>query len=192
MAASDWSEKTRMMVTIGVSVLLNGALGYFLYSAYAENADLAKKITGKLKDKQELKKKVDEEGDVQRELDKKNADFATKKNRLPEVDPVEELFRAIDKISTETGARLINQQIVPGEEIAPGTSYQKTTLRTVWVADEAAFCKVLHKMEDNRGFDRFVSFENLTITPKNQGLVPHETPHTINVDIITYKYVAAP
>jgi Tfp pilus assembly protein PilO len=192
MAASDWSERTRMLVTIGVSLLVNGAVGYFLYSAHAKHAAIVVEIGKKQREQADLKQKCLEDGDVTRTLEKKTAEFAALKNRLPEVDPVEGLLSDIGNVEAEAGARLKTRQKIPStEEVAPGTNYQKGVLRTTWDADLGSFCKVLNRMEDNIGFERFVSFENLTITPKNQGMVPDTTSHSINVDIITYKYVSA-
>ena len=194
MAASDWSEKTRMIVTIAVGVVVNAALGYFLYSAYAQHAEVVRQIGLKQKERKALADKL--EGEPQRtltKLEEQKKQFAEKKNRLPENDPAEALLADIPKVAVEAGARLKSKlKVASAGDVAPGTNYEKATLKTVWDADLMQFCDVLNKMEDNIGFDRFVSFENLTITPKNQGLVPSTTMHVINVDIITYRYVSGP
>lgn len=188
MAASDWSERTRMLVTIGVSVAINAGLGYWLYTAYGNYRILETQLKNKNKQIVELKDIVNNEGPkLQAKLKTTKIDLAAKESKLPEQEEVNKLIDDMAAIGATTGCLRKSFVMLKTDDAALGASYVRSTWKTQWEADFMGWCRLLNAMEEK--FPRFISFENLTITPKNQGMVPTGARHTINVDVVTYRYL---
>ncbi len=188
MAASDWSEKTRMLVTIGVAVLINAGLGFWLYTAYGNYKKLETQLKAKNTQITDLKKAVYEDGPLlQAELKTTKVDLASKESKLPEQEELNKLIDDMAAIGASTGCLRKSFVTVKSEDASLGDSYVRSTWKTQWEADFMGWCKLLNAMEEK--FPRFISFENLTLTPKNSGMVPTGSRHTINVDVVTYRYL---
>jgi len=185
MAATEWSERTRMLVTVGISLAVNVGLGYFCYSAHSTYLDLEKKLQTKQNTIKMLKKVVDEEGpQLRRDLANKQRTLERKEKLLPDADGTEELIVKMAELAEKTGA--VKKGISDAGQDGSG-NYVRKVWRTRWTADFMSWCKFLNTMEEH--FDRFVSFENLTISPKNSGMIPTGVQHEINVDVVVYRYV---
>jgi hypothetical protein len=63
---------------------------------------------------------------------------------------------------------------------------RKTTWKTRWDADFFGWCKLVNEIEER--FPRFISFEGMSLTPKNQGMVETGSIDDISVDLVTYMY----
>ena len=189
MAASDWSERTKMIVTVSVAVVINLGLGYWLYSAFDTYKGLEKINKTKQGEIAKLKKIVNDEWPVlQAELAQLKRDLAGKESKLPTQNDVEKLIEDIGVIAQTTGANLLSSsKSGTSQEGGPGTSYERTIYRTRWKSDFMSWCKLLNAMEEH--FPRFVAFENLTLNVANSGMVPTGTKHEINVDVVVYKYL---
>jgi len=185
MAASDWSERTRMLITIGVGVVINAALGYFLYAAHAKYADLEKKNKAKKGEQAALKVEVDKKPNQEARLKRLQRDLKKKESQLPELSDIESLIGSIGERAQQSGASLLsNDKVFPPTVEA---NYEKTTYKTRWQADFMSWCKLLNSMEEK--FPRFIAFENLVLTPNNNGAVPMGAKHEISVDVIVYRYL---
>lgn len=188
MAALDWSERTRMLVTIIAGVVINAGLGFWFYSAHKNlkllEADYAKK-QATIK---ELKNVVEVDGPVlEASLKRLQRDLQSKESKLPEMDDAEQLIENMSKIADSTGALLKAKSRVAGDSSIPGASYSRTIWKTSWTADFMSWCKLLNAMEER--FPRFIAFENLRINPPNAGMVPTGIKHEISVDVVAYRYL---
>ena len=189
MAASEWSERTRLITTIAVGVALNVLLcGWFYYvredwkKLEKENKTLSIKKAGLTKEVEELSART-------AELANLKYDLGSKERKLPEADQVDQLIEDVAAIAAKTGCKNISQVVVR-DGISESTSYIKSIWKTRWEADFFSWCKLLNAMEENS--ERFVSFENMTLSPKNSGMVQTGSKHEISVDVVTYRYVRNP
>jgi Tfp pilus assembly protein PilO len=186
MAASDWSEKTRIIITIAVGVVINAGLAFWLYSAYDQYAELEKQSNTKKKERAQLKNTVDvEKPELDKELARLKSSLAKKESLLPEKNEVEQLMISISDRAQEAGATLLSfaRSSAPTVE----GNYEKTVYRTHWQADFMSWCKLMNSMEEK--FKRFIAFENLQLTPPGSGMVLMGAKHEINVDVVVYRYV---
>ena len=189
MAASDWSEKTRMLVTIGVGVVANLALGYFLYAAHTKYAGLEKTNKGKQVEADKLRAEVSEKPILQTRLSGLQRNLKKKESLLPEEKNDEKLSADISERASQAGAALMAyaRASQPTTEGGPGATLERTVYRTRWQADFMALGKLMNSIEEK--FPRFVAFENLVLTPQNNGVVPMGAKHEISMDLIVYRYL---
>ncbi|HYG74081.1 MAG TPA: type 4a pilus biogenesis protein PilO [Planctomycetota bacterium] len=187
MAANDWSERTRMIVTIAVVLVVNAALGGGFYYIHGEWQKLEKEHKALLGEKKQLEEFV-KQGDTKTlELKQLTERFKEQERQLPEQDEVAQLSLDVQKVSNDSKCALKSF-------IASGTSgggdfsasYTRQVWRTKFEGDFMGWCKLMNKLEEE--FPRFLAFEGLSIMPKNSGVVLSGSQHEINVDLVTYKY----
>ena len=194
MAVSDWSERTRVIVTVAVGAAINaGLLGWF-YMYYNDYTDLEKKHAANAVEIQRLTKVSKEDLPKAREtLERTARECKDKEHALPQGDEVNQLIQNMATLADKDGCYNISVQRLPGGVDATATlpgggTVERTVWRTRWEADFHGWCKLMNDMEENLSFDRFVSFENLTLQPKNNGMVPTGSKLDISVDVVTYRY----
>lgn len=190
MAANEWPEKTRMMVTVGIGVAANIALATMFYFAYSDWKEKDKQLQAKRVTIAGLKKIVDEKPKKDAALKALQVDFETKKEKLPDAAAIERLLDDVAPIAQHNGC--VRKSFRPGAPEAGGSSQNlaKTAFSTHWQADYFGMAKMINEIEER--FPRFVGFENLRITPPNTGVVATGATHEIDVDIITYMYIRTP
>jgi len=187
MAANDWSERTRMIVTAAVVVVVNVALAGGFYYVYGVWQDKDKIHKQKVAEKQGLEKFVREGEGKPLELKQLTERFKQQESKLPDTDQIATLNTDITKIAQLSNTRNLNfvNKGTGGGEV--GSSYTRETWSTKWEGDFMGWCKVMNDIEEQ--FPRFIAFENLSIVPKNSGVVTTGTAHDITVDLVTYRYV---
>lgn len=185
MAASEWSEKKKMIVTASVGAGICALLGLWLNSL---NGDLnaQKKILDGLKSEAgKLQAQVAEGPLRQAELEKKQSEFKAKEGKLPEGDRLPELLTDISRLGEKWKCSLTSTTFERGAP-DPNKNYVRDVWHTKWTADFWSWCNLMNEMEER--FPRFVAFENMTFTISNSGMIPTGTKHEISVDIVTYRY----
>lgn len=193
MAASEMSERTRMIITVAIAVVVNLALGGFLYYAHGQYKELEKKHAAKVAEKKALQDFVAQEQQRQDDLKLLQERFRVQESKLPEQEQVASLIDDIGKVAAKAECKLVSSTYVPPiggagpGGLLGGSNYSRSTWKTKWEANFRSWATLMNEMEEF--FPRFVSFENLTISPKNQGVVLPGTQHEVNVDIVTYQYI---
>jgi hypothetical protein len=189
MASSDWSERTRVIITAAVGVVVNVGLGFWLYTAIDTYGVLEKQSNDKKKERQALKQVVEvEKPELEKKLANLKSRLAKKESLLPDIKGDEALMTAIAERAQESGASLLSYAVAGTTlETGTGASYERTVYRTRWQSDFMSWCKLLNSMEEK--FKRFVAFENLSLTPPSAGMVLMGAKHEIGVDVVVYRYV---
>ena len=188
MAANEWSERTRMIVTIAVALIGNAALGGGLYYVYGEWQKLDKEHKAKVAEKKVLEDFVKQEDERKVEFKMLTERFKSQESMLPEEDEVAKLMVNISQQAELTKCNMKTfAKGASGVGGDFGSSYTREVWRSRWDGDFMGWCKLMNKLEEE--FPRFIAFENLTIQPANSGVVLSGSKHEINVDVITYKYV---
>lgn len=185
MAASEWSEKKKMVVTAIVGAVIVLAEGMYLNSLYGELKDLTKKHDVAMGEVKQLTALVSEGPLRQADLDKKKIEFTAKESKLPEGDRLPELINDISRLGQKWKCERVSAQFVKGT-LDPNKNYVKDVWHTKWKADFWNWCKLMNEMEER--FPRFVAFEGMAFTIANNGMIPTGTKHDITVDIVTYRY----
>ena len=191
MAASDWPERTRMWVTVGVAVGVNVLLGVGLFMVRGQWSDLDQTCKKKNKERAALQQEVDKEPELKAQWQSLQDKIAEMKRKLPKQENLPELVTKIAELSQKTHCTQKASIYQPGGPVqgAAGLSVSQEIWRTRWEADFMNFCKLANQMEEH--FDRFVALENLIISPRNQGMVEMGTPDALeefSVDLVTYRY----
>jgi Tfp pilus assembly protein PilO len=187
MAANEWSEKTRMIVTIAIGVVANIGLGAVLYSAHGDWKKLDTDLQAKKKTIESLKKIVDEKPAKEAKLKGLQADFETKKEKLPDAAAIEKLIDDLAPIADRNSCKRKTWRRSANADAGPGANLAKSTFSTTWDADFFGWCKMINEIEER--FPRFISFESMRLTPKNSGMVVTGATHDLSVDIVTYQYI---
>ena len=184
MAANEWSERTRMIVTGAIGAVVNIGLGVVLYMAYGDYQKLVAIHQQKNKQIAELTQKaINERPAKEDKLRELKNQFETRKEKLPEYDQVTKLLDDLAPICERNKCRRKSQDL--GDPVDE-PNLRKTTWKTRWDADFFGWCKLVNEIEER--FPRFISFEAMTLTPKNQGMVETGSVDDIAVDIVTYMY----
>jgi len=188
MAAHEWSEKTRMIVTVAVVVVANAALGGGFYYIHGEWQKLDKIHRAKVVEKRGLEDFVKQGDSKQLEFKTLSEKFKRQESQLPEQDEVARLNLEVSTIAQSTNCSLKTWS--KGGQGSTGefsSSYTREIWKSRWEGDFHGWCKLMNKLEEE--FPRFIAFEGLSIMPKNSGVILSGTQHDINVDVVTYKYV---
>ena len=185
MAASDWSERTRMLVTVGISLALNAGVGIWCYMAQGNLAALEKEHKGYRGKIDSLRAEVEKRDSLKTRLVALQNKFAVQQKMLPNTDDTSFFIEKMAELGTKTGAQ--NKSATYNALPSTGGNIERGVWHTRWKASYWSLVKLINEMEEN--FPRFVSFENLTITPKNSGMVPTGAIHEVSVDLIVYRYV---
>ena len=185
MAASEWSEKKKMVVTAVVGAVLCLAEGMYLNSLYGEWRKANKDhevLQGEIKTLQGL---VSEEPLRKAELEKKKLETSAKESKLPEGEKMTDLINEVSRLATKWKCDQISITFQPGT-LEANKNYVKDVWHTRWKADFFYWCKFMNEMEER--FPRFVAFEAMNFTVANSGMIQTGTKHEIAVDIVTYRY----
>lgn len=185
MAANDWSEKTRMLVTIAVAVAVNVGLGAGLYHLRGQWQKLEKEHIALSNEKKKLDDFVKQGPERELELKQFTERFDKQAKLLPENSEVPTLISDLSKIANTTGCKNIN--LNKGAASGTTNNYIREVWKSKWQGDFMSWCKLMNEIEER--FPRFVAFEGLTISPKNNGMALTGAAHDVTVDIVTYRYV---
>lgn len=184
MAANDWSERTRMIVTGAVGAAVNIGLGVVLYMAIGDYQKLVATHTQKNKQIADLTiHAINERPAKEDKLRELKGQFETRKEKLPEYDQITKLLDDLAPIEEKNKCRLITREFAEPVDMP---NLRMTTWKTHWTADFFGWCKLVNEIEER--FPRFISFESMTLTPKNSGMVETGSIDDIGVDLVTYMY----
>ncbi|MGD0092182.1 MAG: hypothetical protein ABSE73_19885 [Planctomycetota bacterium] len=192
MAASDWPERTRMWITVGVAAGVNILLGAGLYMVHGDWKKLEQAYQKKEKERLALKDLVEKEGpELEHKLQSLTDSIADMKRKLPKQENSPELIAKIAELQQTTHCTQQSSIYSPGGPVAGAgaMSISQEIWKTRWTGDLPSFCKLMNTLEEH--FDRFIALENLVIAPQNSGLVQMGTPLAVeefSVDIVTYRY----
>jgi len=186
--AVEWNERNRMIATGVVGAVVNIVLGCFLYVASDTYAAKSTDLGNLKKQEKGLEESVKDGPMKQIELEKKRIEYDTLQGRLPTEEGLTKLIDSVSQLAARFKVDRKSVQFSPGDpQAATDPSYVRDTWHTRWEADFFSWCAFMNEMEER--FPRFVSFENLTMTIKNSGMIPTGTRHDFTVDIVTYRYV---
>jgi hypothetical protein len=191
MAAAEWSERTRLLVTVGVVVLINGAAWGFTYKARQDCETMRvkkEKLQADVKalDAEEVKAKT-LEGDLYK-LKNKNAKLEA---RLPNKPKRDELSGKISELTqrykfTEKGIRY---EYDKKAEVAG--SFLCDTTRTQYEADFNSLLLFMNYFEEH--YDYFIALDDLSIMARDSGMgVTDRAKHDVTLTIISYNYITKP
>ena len=190
MAATDWSEKTRMLVTISIGVGANLALAVLFYFAYSSHAEKTAELNKQKTVKKGLEERVKTLTKLTDDLTKLETKFETDRKKLPDAQAVDKLYGEISPMIVKNHGVNKSFSIRPNTEATPNQNLLKTTISTRWEGSFFCWLNTINEMEEH--YNRFVGIENLTLSPRNAGVVITGMPMDISCDIVTYLYKAGP
>ena len=185
MAAIEWSEKKKMIVTAAVGLFINACAGYYLYTLRSDLAlkeDQHKKLKGEIDG---LTKIVMQAPLKELTLNNRTNEFKSKESKLPNSERTGDLINEISRLASKWKCDQVSVAFVPGTPDANKNTV-KDVWHTRWKADFFNWCKLMNEMEER--FPRFVAFEGMSFTIANNGMVPTGTKHDISVDVVAYRY----
>lgn len=191
MAASDWSERTRMIVTVSVVAVVNLLLGGGLFMVRSDYKALEESHRKKVKEKETLDVELKKMDDLASQLKSLKDEIEATKRKLPDKEDLAKLVTQISDLAANThcSKKSFSYQPGAGGPGMSGMSVSQEIWKTRWEADFMNFCKLVNLIEEH--FERFIAFENLMISPRNSGMVAMESKDAqeeISVDVVTYRY----
>jgi len=175
-----------MIVTGAVGAVVNIALGAVLYSAYGDYQLLVKKHNDKNKTIADLTlHAITERQPKEDRLKELKGQFEAKKEKLPESANIAKLIDDLAPL-IEKNVKVRKKSADIDNPTEEG-NVRRTAWRTRWDADFFGWCKLVNEIEER--FPRFISFEGMSLTPKNSGMVETGSVDDITVDLVTYEYI---
>ncbi|MEI6235754.1 MAG: type 4a pilus biogenesis protein PilO [Planctomycetota bacterium] len=188
MAAEEWSEKKKMIVTAAVGLFLNACVGYYLSTLRSEMATKETQLKAVKNEIDGLNKIVSQLPLKELTLQNRKAEFASKESKLPDSEGTSNLINEISRLVSKYKCEQLSVTFQPGT-LDTTKNYIKDTWKGRFKADFFNWCRLMNEMEER--FPRFVAFENMSFTIQNNGMIPTGTKHEISVDIVTYRYPRA-
>lgn len=191
MAAGEWSEKVRMIVTIAVVVVVNAACWGYVYMVGRDLDVLAKKLDG-IRKEVETKKA---EANQLKDLEKQKRDLHTENERrmkmLSSAKEDEEFRTKLVQLEAKYSMALQGSISPKDSEVdvpgVPRQNFRRTVWRLNYNTPFWGLIQMLNKLEEHE--DRFYVIENLSVTAKGAGMSITGVRHSCNFDISTYRYV---
>jgi len=191
MAAAEWSERTRMWVTVGVVLLINAGCWTVTYLARSKCQELRvklKKLDAQIAD---LKKMVDEKEKLEGTLKSLQMAFDKEAKRLPGQPKRDDLSEKVTnlaqnlKMKEKSRRSEINKKPeIPGLNVQ---NFESDVLRTQWEATYSALGQFVNQLEEH--YDYIVAIEGLSISDKDNGMGVTGALHDVTLDIVSYRYL---
>lgn len=194
MAMSDWSERTRLLITIGVAVVINAGVWGLVYKAHGdwtkkenERKNLVKEVDG-------LKVEANKKTDLVTELKRLSTQKEELENRLPKTHERDRFFTDLVQLAEQKGIRYLGY--VPRYDVpvsVPGLNpqnFKKDVYSTNYEADFKSICEFINYFEEF--YPRFIQIENLSINANAGGMNITGAKHNVSFDVVTYYYIPTP
>lgn len=197
MAATEWSERTKLLITAAAVVVVNiGIWGL----AYKVRGDWQVE-EGKLKKLQSeinvINEYLAQREQITAKRDESKRKFDKKEKMLPEKHERDKFMEVFTDLAQKKNFTIKSNDFRYDANIdVQGIPDPQNFRRDIWsVAGSTDFkgiCELLNVLEER--FQRFVSIEALAITTDNLGMNVTGTKHNISFQIMIYRYVeqAAP
>jgi hypothetical protein len=187
---AEMGEKTKLLVTIGVGVVINLGVWGFFYKLNNDLAELNKRLEKLRADNAKLQKEADRLPDVEakiKEYNEKNKDLLA---QMPLESKRAEFLQRVSDLATAQG--LENPTLGtafnrPSEVQGLGDECKRDSFDYTYSAGFNGFWKFLNTLEEN--WDRFVSIEDFDVRAKDGGMNLTGAKHEIRFKINTYYFV---
>jgi hypothetical protein len=193
MAAAEWSERTRLLVTLGVMVLVNlGAWG-FTYKASQDHEATRLKMVGLQKEVKVLMDEEEKEKELTSQIEKFDREHKKLAARLPDVPKRERLASKMSELAQQYKMNQRPSRYEQGRKPdVPGLNPQNflcDVCHTQYEADFNSLCYFMNTLEEH--YDYFLALEDLSITANSSGMgVTDVSKHEVTLTIISYQYRA--
>ncbi|MCW8133637.1 MAG: hypothetical protein KIS92_25050 [Planctomycetota bacterium] len=192
--AAEFSEKTKLLITVGIVALVNVGIWGLAYKArgtYQLEEEKLKKVTKIVND---LQKEVDRKEEFTAELNKQKRTSEKKEKMLPELHERDKFIFVLADLAQKKSMQ-VKPTAPPRYDLTvegiPGLMDAQNFRRDIWsfsgAADFKGICEYLNVLEEH--FQRFLSIEGLSINTTNSGMNVTGVAHDVNFQIITYRYV---
>ncbi|MBI3832608.1 MAG: hypothetical protein HY291_24005 [Planctomycetes bacterium] len=193
MASTEWSERTRLLITVGAVVLVNVGVWGLAYTArdtwVLEEAKL-KKLSNEV---HVLQQAVDRKEELTATLNQNKRTYEKKEKMLPEITERDKFIEFLADLAQKKNLTIKGtppNYDRPVEGIL-GIQDPQNFRRDIWgfsgTADFKGICEYMNVLEEH--YPRFVSLEGLSITTSNSGMNVTGTKHEVSFSIMTYRYV---
>ena len=190
MAAAEWSERTRLLVTIGVVVLVNlGAWG-FVYKASQDHEATRLKMVALQKEVKALEEEEKREQDLTREIETFERQHKKLAARLPDVPKREKLASKMSELAQQYKMTEKATRYEYGKKPdVQGLNFLCDVCHTQYEADFNSLCYFMNTLEEH--YDYFLALEDLAITASSSGMgVTDVSKHDVTLTIISYQYAS--
>jgi Tfp pilus assembly protein PilO len=183
-------EKTKLLITIGVGVVVNLGVWGFFYKLNNDLTELNKKLEKLRADNTNLQKEANRLKEVEdkiKEYQDKNKDLLS---QLPLDSKRTEFLQKVSELAT--AQQLENPSYTPSfnkptEVQGLGDEYKKDIFDYTYTANFNGFWGFLNALEEN--WDRFISIEDFDVRAKDNGMNLTGAKHDIRFKINTYYYI---
>ena len=195
MAATEWSERTRLLITIAVVAVVNLAVWGYAFTVRGQWQAKEKTLSVLIAEVKKLQEVAKSKEGLEKDKKALEAENLARRSQLPDESKVLRFmillseFQKNYNLIDRSGA---NPRYGVAVDVAGLTNPQNFS-RDIWPVrcqgDFKGLCEFLNKLEEHHE-ERFVTIENLVITAPNSGMVVTGSKHDISMDLITYRYAA--
>ncbi len=190
MALGDLSEKQLLGLTaavVGAVLLVVAGILLWMYMRYRNLMDEIRMKDAKASTMEAKAKELD---GLQKVHDEAMTRFHEVLKRVPDESQTSDLDAQISEQAANAKLRILKLELVQersrGKKTAKTGSLEKIRISIQATGSFNAFGQFLNNIEQN--MDRFVAVTGFKITAFEDGLVPGNGGHEIEIDLVTYRY----
>jgi len=193
MASADWSERTKLLVTVAVALAANLGVWGFAYKVHGDWKIEEKKLQNVRKAANDLAAQNAKKPEFEAELTAKKREFETKEKKLPNDHHRDDFMEKLAEYAQQTNM----DNLLPDPPqyslpvTVPGIENPQNFTRDLWKlrssGDFKSICIFLNTLEEKH--KHFLNIENVQINTANSGMNFTGKKHDISFAIETYRYV---
>ena len=193
MAAADWSERTKLLITVAAVIVANLGVWGFAYKVRGDWQVEEKKLQNIRKVVNDLAAENAKKPEFEADLTAKKREFETKEKKLPNEHFRDKFMEQLAEYAQQTS--MDNVQPDPPQYnqpvTVPGIENPQNFTRDIWRirsnGDFKSICIFLNTLEEKH--KHFLNIENVQINTANSGMNITGIKHDISFAIETYRYV---
>ncbi len=191
MAAAEMPERSKLIITIAISVVLNLVFWGVVYKLNNDYKALDKNLKKVKEEAAKFRERASQRAAVDNTLKKLKTENELREKKLPELRDQDKIIT--DLAEMEQKFHVVNKSVNPEYNKAPdlpGVNPQSFT-RDIWrlkyECDFAGLSQILNYFEEH--YPRFINMSNLSVIAKDGGMNITGAMHNVSLDVETYRYV---
>lgn len=191
MAATEMSEKVRLIITISVVLLANAGSWGIVYKLHKDFKKLEAERIKLQEQVEQLKAEAEKKGDKQIELETLKRENERQLKKLPDEQDTERFYQELVELAVKSDVKIegsLRPSLgLPCNIPGLGPNFKKDMYIARYSASFQGFCQFANQLEEFHKW--FIGLENVNIRAKANGIAVTGDKHSISFNVVTYRYV---
>ena len=191
MATQEMSERTKLIITIVVVLLINGGAWGYVYTLNKEHNRLLKHQLMLTTQVETLEAEAAQRRGKELELKKIESKNVRQLKKLPGIMDPEQFMEDLSALAVKTGVRIdgvLRPELgLPTGVLGLGPEFQKDKYHARYKASFNGICEFMNFLEEYHQW--FVGLENFSLKASANGLGVTGAIHSVNFTVTTYRYM---